>query len=371
MPASYPDQIARQIRQAIVKGDYTNGSRLQPERDLCVKYEASRGTIRSAIAKLENEGIVRKIPRQGTVVTHEAVESADTDTDTSVESIMFPRFCTDTQIQQLTCGMLEQAGAQHEQIMVTDANANHVRFLEAITNPPKDVRGIIFVPFEHDDYRKATERLLQMGIKVLFVGTRLRGFEVSSIGGDNYSGAHQATDHLIRMHDCPVYHVSEVDQPSSVHDRFRGWRDCMTSHGFCDCEQYLCKIDKSVHETSLEPQFAWRPGYDAVLPLLQKKQGEKICIFTSNDFGAQGVYRAAEECGLTVGKDVFLVGFDGLPFCERMRPQLSSIQDDCYTMGFEAAKLMRQILDGDVRRPINKVLPVQLKVRESSTGGRS
>ena len=366
MPVNYPDQIARQIRQAIVKGDYTIGTKLQPERDLCVKYEASRGTIRTAIAKLQSEGIVRKIPRQGTVVTHEAVEL--TDTDISVESIMFPRFYTDTLIQQLTRGILEQAGAQREQIMVTDANADHVRFLETITNPPKDVKGIIFAPFEHDDYYKATERLLQMDIKVLFVGTRLHGFEVSSIGGDNYSGAHQATDHLIRTHDCPVYHVSEVDQPSSVHDRFRGWRDCMTSHGFSDYERYLCKIDRSVHETSLEPQFAWRPGYDAAARLFRKQKWEKICIFTSNDFGAQGVYRAAEESGLAVGANVFLVGFDGLPFCKRMCPPLSSIQDDCYTMGFEAAKLMRQILDGDVCKPINKVLPVQLKVRESSTG---
>ncbi|HEU5439302.1 MAG TPA: GntR family transcriptional regulator [Ktedonobacterales bacterium] len=54
---------------AIDRGDYTAGTRLPSERDLVLKYRASRDTIRRAMQELEAEGVVEKRGTAGTFVT--------------------------------------------------------------------------------------------------------------------------------------------------------------------------------------------------------------------------------------------------------------------------------------------------------------
>jgi DNA-binding GntR family transcriptional regulator len=52
------------VRDGIMQGRYVPGQRL-PEADLVSLYRASRGAVRSALAQLENEGIVRREHNRG------------------------------------------------------------------------------------------------------------------------------------------------------------------------------------------------------------------------------------------------------------------------------------------------------------------
>src|SRR4051794_41150684 len=57
------EQIAGELRDAIVHGDYPIGSQLPSEAALASRYDASRGTVRQAVAVLVSEGLVGS--RQG------------------------------------------------------------------------------------------------------------------------------------------------------------------------------------------------------------------------------------------------------------------------------------------------------------------
>ncbi|WP_182885736.1 GntR family transcriptional regulator [Microbispora sp. H10885] len=57
------EQIAGDLRDAIVRGDYPIGGRLPSEADLALRHSASRGTVRQAVALLAAEGLVGS--RQG------------------------------------------------------------------------------------------------------------------------------------------------------------------------------------------------------------------------------------------------------------------------------------------------------------------
>src|SRR3954449_12278325 len=63
--------IADQIRQAIVTGKLTQGSRLPPERELAEQFGVSRVTVRDALRALEAMGLleVRVGARGGAFVT--------------------------------------------------------------------------------------------------------------------------------------------------------------------------------------------------------------------------------------------------------------------------------------------------------------
>lgn len=52
-------EIASQLRDAIVTGQHPPGSKLPKEEELEQRYKVSRTTVRRAIAALTNEGLVR------------------------------------------------------------------------------------------------------------------------------------------------------------------------------------------------------------------------------------------------------------------------------------------------------------------------
>lgn len=59
------DETADQIRVRILRGDFAAGSLLPPERELAEFLGVSRLTLRSAIARLETQGLVRPVHGSG------------------------------------------------------------------------------------------------------------------------------------------------------------------------------------------------------------------------------------------------------------------------------------------------------------------
>lgn len=71
-------RIMTALLVAIDRGDYTAGTRLPSERDLVLKYRASRDTIRRAMQELEADGVVEKRGTAGTFVTMAMSGNGDT-----------------------------------------------------------------------------------------------------------------------------------------------------------------------------------------------------------------------------------------------------------------------------------------------------
>lgn len=61
-------QVADDLRAAILRGTYAPGETIPHQTDLCEIYRVSRWTIRQAVAVLEREGLVTPVRRRGTVV---------------------------------------------------------------------------------------------------------------------------------------------------------------------------------------------------------------------------------------------------------------------------------------------------------------
>ena len=64
-----PDRIANVIKQDIIKGVFSTGSRMPAENTLARNYGVSRNVVREAIAQLRNEGIVESRQGIGTFVS--------------------------------------------------------------------------------------------------------------------------------------------------------------------------------------------------------------------------------------------------------------------------------------------------------------
>src|SRR5690606_29903751 len=61
-------QIARELKEQIVSGDYPVGAQLPTEDELCERFSVSRYTVREALRRLRDDGLVSSRQGAGTVV---------------------------------------------------------------------------------------------------------------------------------------------------------------------------------------------------------------------------------------------------------------------------------------------------------------
>jgi DNA-binding GntR family transcriptional regulator len=73
---SLPEQIAEQVGNAIIKGLFEPGHRIQ-EQELADRFEVSRGPVREALRILEKDGMVQILPRRGAQVTRLNVDEVN------------------------------------------------------------------------------------------------------------------------------------------------------------------------------------------------------------------------------------------------------------------------------------------------------
>jgi LacI family transcriptional regulator len=101
--------------------------------------------------------------------------------------------------------------------------------------------------------------------------------------------------------------------------------------------------------------------------LLQLLDGDRPTgIVAGNDLLALGCYDALEETGLSCPDDVSVVGFNDMPFINRLQPPLTSVRVPQYELGVEAARLLLDRLSGRTMTPRVVLLPVRLVVRGST-----
>lgn len=62
------DQVVQQISQAILSGSMAPGERLPPERDLALRFEVTRTSVRDGLKKLEGFGMITIKPGEGAFV---------------------------------------------------------------------------------------------------------------------------------------------------------------------------------------------------------------------------------------------------------------------------------------------------------------
>ena len=90
-------------------------------------------------------------------------------------------------------------------------------------------------------------------------------------------------------------------------------------------------------------------------------------LLCHNDDVAIGAMQALNAAGLKVPDDVSVVGFDGTEVGEYSSPQLTTIEVPLQQMGKVAIGLLQKQIEVDEVIVGHKVLPTQLRVRESTS----
>jgi DNA-binding LacI/PurR family transcriptional regulator len=104
-------------------------------------------------------------------------------------------------------------------------------------------------------------------------------------------------------------------------------------------------------------------GHAAVAELLDRGV-EFDAIFAASDVAAIGAMHALQSLGRTIPDEVAIVGFDDIPAASLSTPRLTTVDQDARRAGEALIEaLIEAVEQGHAK---NRLLPVRLKIRESS-----
>lgn len=169
---------------------------------------------------------------------------------------------------------------------------------------------------------------------------------------------------LSYFHSLALYDIGFVGAYDYITDFTSGRRDQKQDH------RHEAFLDYCYHN-HIDPQkkiwiadsFTSEDGYQTTKAIINNGQLPDALLYASDDL-ALGAYRAFQEHGIEVGKDVSIVGIDNLHFSNFLSPPLTTISLSIPLIGAAAADMLLSQLQGRAY-PLIVHPPIQLIERKS------
>ena len=172
-------------------------------------------------------------------------------------------------------------------------------------------------------------------VPVVLMNRTAQGYPFSSVSVDNEQGARAAVTHLASLGHTRIGHIAGPQDVSTGVSRYRGFCDGMAARGLTfDESQVVYASSYSIEE-----------GLRCTQELLGRDNG-LTAIAAANDMLAVGSYAALDELDIACPDGMSVIGFNDMPFIDRLRPPLSTVRFPHYQLGTEAAKLLLERVEG-------------------------
>jgi LacI family transcriptional regulator len=181
-----------------------------------------------------------------------------------------------------------------------------------------------------------------------------KNFQADSVGSDEADGGKLVADHLCKLGHRNIGHIAGPNVTSWGRLRRQSFEDALAEIPGTSCITYEAPAG---HPTLATDQIR------AMLTLPNRP----TAIFAASDLLAKVVYRVAASLGISITKDLSIVGFSDDDFAAELVPPLTTVRQDAYRVGRRAAEIV--IARGSEslgKRPLHEALPVELVVRSST-----
>jgi LacI family transcriptional regulator len=177
-----------------------------------------------------------------------------------------------------------------------------------------------------------------------------------SVSVDNEQGARAAVTHLARLGHTRIACIAGPQDTSTGLARLRGYHEGLSTNGLTADESLITYADA----------YSVQEGLRCCQELLARGAGF-TAIAAANDMVAIGCYAAFDAAGLRCPEDISVIGFNDMPFVDRLHPPLSTIRFPHYQLGTEAAQLLLERISGTDKPVKILFLAPELVVRGSTS----
>lgn len=176
-----------------------------------------------------------------------------------------------------------------------------------------------------------------------------------SVAADDRVGERLALSHLLALGHRRVAHIAGPGELSTGFGRKMGYVDGLNAANI--------PLDEALVVDAAN--FSESEGYRCASQLLDRGRYFSA-ILAGNDMLALGTLRALAERGMRCPEDCSVVGFNDMPFVDRVTPPLTTVRLPQYEAGHEAARLLLDRIHKPAANARMVLLAPELVVRAST-----
>ncbi|WP_411139682.1 LacI family DNA-binding transcriptional regulator [Streptomyces sp. x-80] len=246
---------------------------------------------------------------------------------------------------------LEPAG-YHAWIVDTHDDAERERArIESLRS--RQVEGLIVATARLDHPYLA--ELHAQGMPMVLINRRVQGLDIPCVTLDDEAGVTLAVGHLAGLGHTRIAMLAGPADTSTGAARTRAFRHAVHDLGLADDPALIVETG----------HFGEEAGAAGLRTLLDG--GARFtAVVAANDLLALGCYDVMAERGINCPEQLSVVGFNDMPFLDRLGPPLTTVHVPHHVIGAEAARMLLDRIADPGRPPRSTLLPVSLVVRGST-----
>ena len=155
-----------------------------------------------------------------------------------------------------------------------------------------------------------------------------------SIVSDNVRGIHDLVSYIISRGHSRIAYINGGDNSSVTRNRVSSFYRTLSEYGISIPDSYLQAGDYRNPELCKEKT-----------ELLLNLKTPPTCILYPDDLSVIGGINALKDRGMAVGEDISIAGYDGIDIARYLEPKFTTIEQDCTTIGREAAEKLIGLIE--------------------------
>jgi LacI family transcriptional regulator len=196
-------------------------------------------------------------------------------------------------------------------------------------------------------------------LPVVIVDREVPGVQADLVQIDHEQGAYMAARHLLELGHRRIACITGPARMVVSDARVKGFTRALAEQGI---DVDACKL--------MAGDYTAGGGYEAACRLLDGTH--PTAIFATNDVMALGALRAAAERGLSVPRDLSIIGFDDIQLSQYFYPALTTVGQSIVALGERAAQTLLERVSKEVDAAARRiVIAPDLKLRESTAAPRA
>lgn len=278
---------------------------------------------------------------------------------TNIIGIIVPEI-TSHFFSMVISGVQDLVSLNNYNLMISQSNEsfeNEVKIVNSLFLSRID--GFLISPSSNTAQYDHFRMLKNNNIPLVIFDRDCKEMEVDKVLVDDYDGAFQAVNYLIKTGCDRIAHITGPSNLSISGHRLSGYLDALKKNNIPIDEELIIEVEG----------FSPEHGTAACEQLLSL-QHPPNAIFAINDGVAIGAMYVIKEAGIAIPEEISIIGFDDEPYSSYFSPALTSVWQPVYDMGMLSARILLNNMDrkgkNDEETFRNEILKPELMIRQSS-----
>ena len=216
------------------------------------------------------------------------------------------------------------------------------------------VDGLLISMSRETDTTDHFDAIFQKNIPVVFFDRICKTLDTAQVITNNYEIAFEATQYLISQGCRRIATITGPRHLYTSFNRFQGYMDALTKNNLEFNPDYLLLSDFS------------KDNIEAYTRHLIDLKEPPDAIFAKNDLIAIEMMHIIKKRGLSIPRDIAVLGFNNEPISRFVEPALSTVDHPAHDIGAASAELLLSQIKGENHHPVKKTIKCSLVIREST-----